>query len=542
MAKKKVYATVLNTRTQKTMTPQHKPIPEREKEMSKNNAGGYTFVLDMWTTLDRFLILGSDAPTYYVGEQKLTLENAQNVVACLKADGVRTVNRIVEISEAGRAPKNDPALFALALAFAYGDENTRKLAADVLPKVARIGTHLFQLTGYIRGMRPFGSAVRRGVASWYNDKTPMNLAHQMVKYANREGWTHRDVLRMAHVRPATPTHDALFTDAVEKAKPVEIDTDVAEFMAAVTELKATKDAKRAAWLITEFRLPREVVPTELLNEKTVWEALLPHMGITALVRNLATMTRVGIIGGAFSEGTKNVIAKLSNEEIIKKSRIHPLQVLVALNTYARGQGVRGNSVWTPEKKVLDALDQVFYFSFQNVIPTNKPTLLALDVSASMGWSEIAGMLGVTPRVGAAAMAMLAVRTEADAEVVGFSTSLRRIPLTKTMTLDQVQDTIRRIPMGGTDCALPMVWAAQNKLNVDSFAVYTDNETWAGSIHPAQALKQYRQQQGRDSRLAVVGFVANKFTIADPKDPGMLDVVGFDTAAPSIMADFYRGQL
>jgi 60 kDa SS-A/Ro ribonucleoprotein len=31
-----------------------------------------------------------------------------------------------------------------------------------------------------------------------------------------------------------------------------------------------------------------------------------------------------------------------------------------------------------------------------------------------------------------------------------------------------------------------------------------------------------------------------FTIADPTDAGMLDVVGFDSAAPAIMADFARG--
>ena len=36
--------------------------------------------------------------------------------------------------------------------------------------------------------------------------------------------------------------------------------------------------------------------------------------------------------------------------------------------------------------------------------------------------------------------------------------------------------------------------------------------------------------------------ANDFTIADPDDAGMLDVVGFDTAAPSVMSDFIREDL
>ena len=46
--------------------------------------------------------------------------------------------------------------------------------------------------------------------------------------------------------------------------------------------------------------------------------------------------------------------------------------------------------------------------------------------------------------------------------------------------------------------------------------------------------------GRRAKLIVVGMTATKFTIADPSDPGMLDVVGFDAAAPRVMADFARG--
>ena len=35
------------TKASKAVTPQSKPIPGREAEMSANNAGGFTFVLDM---------------------------------------------------------------------------------------------------------------------------------------------------------------------------------------------------------------------------------------------------------------------------------------------------------------------------------------------------------------------------------------------------------------------------------------------------------------------------------------------------------------
>ena len=97
-----------------------------------------------------------------------------------------------------------------------------------------------------------------------------------------------------------------------------------------------------------------------------------------------------------------------------------------------------------------------------------------------------------------------------------------------------------LPFGGTDCALPMIWAMKHKVAVDTFVVYTDNETWAGKVHPFQALSEYRHRMGRPAKLIVVGMTATEFTIADPSDPGMLDVVGFDSAAPLLMADFARG--
>ena len=73
-------------------------------------------------------------------------------------------------------------------------------------------------------------------------------------------------------------------------------------------------------------------------------------------------------------------------------------------------------------------------------------------------------------------------------------------------------------------------------------IYTDSDTWAGELHPVQALRQYRERTNIAAKLIVVGMVSNGFSIADPNDAGMLDVVGFDTAAPQLMADFAAGRL
>jgi 60 kDa SS-A/Ro ribonucleoprotein len=38
------------------------------------------------------------------------------------------------------------------------------------------------------------------------------------------------------------------------------------------------------------------------------------------------------------------------------------------------------------------------------------------------------------------------------------------------------------------------------------------------------------------------MVSNGFSIADSADPGMLDVVGFDTSTPQLISEFARGAL
>ena len=247
-------------------------------------------------------------------------------------------------------------------------------------------------------------------------------------------------------------------------------------------------------------------------------------------------------------------------ERIRKARVHPIAVLAALRTYGAGHGARGRGVWNPVREVIDALDAAFYTAFENVEPTGKRLLLALDVSGSMLGGQVAGVPGLTPRDASAALALVTAATESRYEIVGFfagdggfrkrgggrfaghADGLTPLSISPRQRLDDAVKTVSGLPFGGTDCALPMLYAQAMEREIDTFVIYTDSETWAGDIHPVQALRDYRHASGIDARLVVVGMVSNGFSIADPADPGMLDVVGFDTATPQLIADFARGTL
>src|SRR3989442_10082056 len=410
------YANIFNRRS----TSQSQPIPGSNQV--RNSGGGYSWQVDDWTRLDRFLILGAEGGTYYITERDLVKQNHDALVRCIKADGVRAVNCIVEISDTGRAPKNDPGIFALALAVTHGDAEAKAHAFANLGRVCRIGTHLFHFAEYVNALRGWGRGLRNAVAGWYVGREADDLAHQAVKYQQRDGWSHGDLLRLAHPKAPSPQHDAVFrwmlngADSLgerEGKRKVRGEDRIAKY-AAVGELpkligafervKRTTNVIEVVKLIDEFDLPREAIPTQWLNEAKVWEALLERMPMTAVVRNLGKMTSIGLVQ-PFSDAAKLIVRKLGDDAMLKRARIHPLAVLIAEKVYAQGKGEKGSLTWKPMAKIVDALDAAFYATFRNLEPWARQGQIALAVAGSMGCSMIAGSC-LSAREASAAMALV----------------------------------------------------------------------------------------------------------------------------------------
>lgn len=202
----------------------------------------------------------------------------------------------------------------------------------------------------------------------------------------------------------------------------------------------------------------------------------------------------------------------------------------------------------------DALDALFFAAFSGMQTTGKRWLVALDVSGSMGCGEVPGYPGLSPRVVSAALALTTLALERQVTVAAFTAgpdglggrwgggtpALTPLEVSPRHRVTEIAELTSRLPMGGTDCSLPMLWALEQKLPVDVFAIYTDSETWHGEVSPAEALRRYRREMGIPARLVVVGLRSSGFTLADPRDEGMLDVVGFDATSPALIGGFITG--
>jgi 60 kDa SS-A/Ro ribonucleoprotein len=125
---------------------------------------------------------------------------------------------------------------------------------------------------------------------------------------------------------------------------------------------------------------------------------------------------------------------------------------------------------------------------------------------------------------------------------GFSTSFIDLGISDSDSLKQVMAKTGNKTFGRTDCSLPMQWALENGIEIDTFAIFTDNDTWAGREHPHEALNRYRKETGIPARLIVVASAGSWNTIGDPNDAGTLNLSGFDSSAPKVLADFSAGRI
>lgn len=501
----------------------------------ENNAGGFTFTVTDKDRLERFLILGTDGGTYYVTERDITKDSVEFLSKMIATDEELVRQTVLSVSDEGRAYRNSPALFALAMLFTDGKDKAATRA--IFNKVVRTSTHLFEFAQYIENLGGWGRAKRNAVADWYESKDADKLAYQLVKYRSRAGWTHRDMLRLSH-----PTR--LDNSAAEFALHGNVTEQAPAIMQGYAQMAKASSVEEVVSILSQFKnLPWETIPTQFLNNDEVWKTLFYNGQLRGqnAIRNVGRLNKIGAFNDmVFANDFSNVI---TNGENIKKSRLHPVNFLNAILAnqetdyyYRRYEAGKSNL----PSRIQDALNDGFYESFKHVEPANKRTLLALDVSASMWGGQTAGFSGV-PAQAAAAMAMTIARTEPYYAVMGFSTSFIDLGISPRMTLDSVMRKTNSMSFGGTDCALPMKWALKNKVEVDHFCVITDNETWAGHGHPHQALKSYRDSTGIDAKVSVIGMTATEMTIADGS-PNMLDVVGFDTNCPRIITDFAAGRL
>jgi len=504
-------------------------IKAREDQVL-NNAGGYVFSIDDMNYLKRFLVLGVETNNYYATKNQILNEASERIKNTIANKGKEVVDMIVEVSDLGLAPKNDPAIFILALCASDKNLETRKYALSKLDKVCRIPTHLYHFLTFIKGRRGWGRSLKKAVGNWLNNKLPKDLAYHLTKYNQRDGFSASDVLRLAKPVPSSEEHRLIYNYVTynekkkNKGKELLLEkenyfNESATYLKLIDKLPLmeTEDICQA---IEKHALPYEVIPTEK-RKPEVYKSLIKKSGLTWLIRNIRNIHKHNLFD---DDQTAQKYCDRFSKEAIRKSRIHPINVLMGLNH-------------TDNKEVNQTLNNAFYDAFLNVEKTDKRLYIGVDCSGSMAINI--DNTNISSMQVAACLAMQFLKIEDDPYVKGFSKDMIDINLKKEDSLQTVMSEIQKIDWKTTDCALPMLDAINKKLYVDCFILITDNETYYGKTHPFEALKQYRKWSGINAKLIVLATSTSEFSISDPSDAGMLDVVGFSSDVFQVINYFLK---
>ena len=520
-----------------TPTPQSEPIDSRQVI---NDAGGFVYPVDDAVRMHRFLIMGSEHGSHYQNERTLTKENTHAVQRHIAKNGLAAVEHIAEVARDRRAPKVSPTLFCLALAASDENAETRAAALQALPTVANTASHLEEFVGYVDSMRGWGRSLRSAVGRWYTEHEPAEVALQAVKYRTRAGWSHQDLLRKSH--PAVEKESDLwhiFQWLTHGTPPPE--REPFRLIHAYLEASQTEDPKRVAELVTNERLPREAIPPGMLRHDEIWAALGPQMPPLALIRNLPALTAHHAIrsmeSGWAVERINQMRARMTSDGQQIPAPVHPVNILLAMMVYRMGRSIDGKNRWEPVPQVSAALDEAFDQSFSAAPATGQRVYLTIDTSGSMARQTLNRITGLSPRMAAAAISMAIARREPNHLIVACSDHMEDLHVMANDSLHDVMNKTEALRFDRTDMAAPILHALENRIPVDVFIIATDGQTWAGPMHPKEALKRYRDKMAIPARAVQLAFVSNRYSVMDPQDARTLDLSGFDAAMPTLLHDF-----
>ncbi|MGB7439938.1 MAG: TROVE domain-containing protein [Coleofasciculaceae cyanobacterium] len=522
-------------------TPQSQPLPGREKGMTQGRSGGWMFDAGIWKLLRRCLLISTAQSTYYAGKKELTNEFVEVLQQAIAKDPNRVAEEILYATD-GRSINNSTPIFALVLLSMGETPEAKKAFQEIFPQVVRTGSHFYEWLNYTKSLRGFGKVIREVGKNWLSREDVQGLAYQLLKYQQRQGFSHRDALRLFHVKPPTEEHQQLFNWVVKgwEELPSEIPSPVLAQIWWYEWLKRNPEQTHQA--IAFGHLTHEMAAPVGKMDKKAWQLLFEEMPIGAMLRNLGSLTELGVLRADQQPNLKRVKAVLNSKERLRKGRIHPIDVLKALKTYKSGGKLgRSKKTWTPVPRIMDVLEKALELSFEVVEPTGKVFMHAVDISGSMSYGVV-DSVGLSCCEIATTMALVTAKAEKNYMIRGFSTEFRDLGITAKDSFSSAISKASNQNFGGTDASVAYDWMIKNKFKADVVCFWTDNESWAGRRHPVQALAEYRQKVNPNLKAVYVTLAPYGITLVDPKDPLSWDLAGFDPGVPRLIQMLATGEL
>ncbi|CAN5888879.1 TROVE domain-containing protein [soil metagenome] len=480
-----------------------------------NREGAPAYALGAEAKLAQLAATGTLNDSFYATAET----HLGEVLDAAKAVDPMFVARAAVYARKSGAMKDMPALLAAYLTVAEPD-----LAVRVFGRVIDNGRMLRTFVQIMRsgqvGRTSLGTRPKRLVKGWLEQASMRDL----MAAATGNDPSLADIVRMVHPNPKDETRRAFYGWLIGNPY------DVAALPVEIAAFEGWKRAPSGAlppvpfqWL-TAFPLTAEQ-----------WGALAATMGWQALRMNLNTLARNGAF--AVDGVTQAVAARLSDTEALRKARVLPYQLMVALDS--TGEGV--------PLKVQAALEDALEASVSNVPKVSGTVVVCPDVSGSMASPATGYRKGATSKVScnqvAALVAAAMLRTNRQARVLPFEQRVVKVKLDPYARLAVNTAKLAAVGGGGTSVSASLAQLNAERAAVDLVVIVSDNESWVDNTggKSTATMREWDKIVRRNPRakLVCVDIQPHGTTQASGR-PEILNVGGFSDAVFDTIARFASG--
>lgn len=479
-----------------------------------NEAGGVAYTLAPEAKLAQLAATGTMAQAFYSTAEAQLAE----VLAAAKAVDPLFVAKAAVYARKSGAMKDMPALLAAYLTVAEPD-----LAVRVFERVIDNGRMLRTFVQIMRsgqiGRQSLGTRPKRLVKNWLEQASVQSL----MGAATGNDPSLADIVKMVHPAPASAERRAFYGWLIGKPYDVAaLPAEVAAFEAWKREPTGSLPDVPFAWL-TAFPLSADQ-----------WASLATRMGWQALRMNLNTLARNGAFG---VDGVSQTVAgRLSNAEELRKARVMPYQLMVAI-------GQLGEDV---PMLVQAALEYALEISLAQVPALPGNVVVCPDVSGSMSVPVTGHRKGASTKVRcidvAALVAAAMLRTNRNARVLPFESTVVDLKLDPRERLAANAAKLASVGGGGTNVSAPLALLNRERAKVDTVVIISDNESWVDpSRRGATAtMAEWNKLKARNpgARLVCIDIQPYGTTQANDRED-IMNVGGFTDAVFDAMARFAK---
>lgn len=159
--------------------------------------------------LRQFLYTSNEQFSYIAGNpENYDYYKPENLNSIHKFFNLETPEKIIsvikEVDQENVTPRRENLLFALAVSILNNPTQSKTIKHDLYVTILQViknDKELFLFVKFLSKLnKTFSSGINKVIGGYYASKDPLRLAKDVSKCNSYHGWTHKDLIKLAHCK------------------------------------------------------------------------------------------------------------------------------------------------------------------------------------------------------------------------------------------------------------------------------------------------------------------------------------------------------